>query len=193
MKTHRTRDKVWNFLLYQGAWFLCIFLAARGLPGVAAAVTLFAVGIHLAMAVDPASELRLVAVAGFVGLLVDSFNLSLGIYRFGEAMSLAWLCPPWIVAMWMLFAITLRSCMGWVTQSLVVAAVVGFVGGPISFLAGERLGAVTFLDPRPIGVLSLGLVWAATLPLLAWFVARESAARELSYRSLAEVVGIGRR
>lgn len=179
-----TRDKLINFALYQSAWFVCILLAAGGRPIAAAAVTFTAVALHLALARRTLVELRLVLAAGAIGLVVDSLNVALGLYSFADDGLAPWLAPAWIVAMWMLFAMTLRSCMGWIKSSLPLAAVVGLVGGPLSFLVGERFGAVTFADPRPIGLLVLGLAWASTLPVLSWLAEREAGAHELAYRRI---------
>jgi len=186
MTSRISRDKIVNFVLYQSTWFLCVLLAARERPGVAAAITMAAVLVHLVLAEHTLSEVKLVAIAGAVGLVVDSFHVTLGVFSFAESGLVPWLCPPWIVAMWMLFAITLRSCMSWITKSLPIAAFVGFLGGPLSFVAGEKLGAVTFSDPRPLSLLVLGVVWASTLPLLTWVVAREPARRELAYRRVGQ-------
>jgi len=41
-------------------------------------------------------------------------------------------------------------------------------GGPLAFLAGERLGAVSFLPPR-VSHLLQGLCWSVARPLLVYF------------------------
>ena len=50
----------------------------------------------------------------------------------------------------------------------------GAVGGPIAFLAGERLGAVVLQVPLLPGLLRLVVAWALALAALAWFVPRRS-------------------
>ncbi len=171
-----------NFALYQAAWIACVLLAAAGRPGLASGVTLAAVGAHVFLAAKPRAELELVLVAGFVGLCVDSLQLALGVFEFPDGGFFGWLCPPWIVAMWMLFAITLRFCLSWLRGRYLLASLAGLAGGPLAFLAGERLGAVTFLEPRGTSFLILALVWAGALPLLFWTAARRDPGGPSAYR-----------
>ena len=44
----------------------------------------------------------------------------------------------------------------------------GLIGGPLAFLAGERIGAVTFLPPRLLHLVLLGLFWSAAMPALVF-------------------------
>jgi len=45
------------------------------------------------------------------------------------------------------------------------------VGGPAAYAAGERLGAVTFGDPRALGLAALAAAWALAVPSLLWLAA----------------------
>ena len=71
-----------------------------------------------------------------------------------------------MTVLWMQFATTFRYCMGCSSGRYALSAVFGLVGAPIAFYAGERLGAIEFLDPRHINFLVLGLLWSAAVPLL---------------------------
>jgi hypothetical protein len=61
--------------------------------------------------------------------------------------------------------------MRWLRKNLLVASLFGALGGPLSFLAGEKAGAVSFAD-TPTALLVIGLGWAVFLPLLVSFAAR---------------------
>ena len=71
----------------------------------------------------------------------------------------------------MLFATTLNVGMRWLRKNLLVASIFGALGGPMSFLAGERIGAVSFSDTSTALVV-IGLGWAVLLPLLVRYAAR---------------------
>ena len=43
----------------------------------------------------------------------------------------------------------------------------GLVGGPIAFLAGERLGAVTLARPLGPGLVRLSVTWGVALAICA--------------------------
>ncbi len=67
--------------------------------------------------------------------------------------------------MWLLFATTLNVGMRWLQKNLVVASIFGAIGGPLSFLAGQKAGAVAFPDAT-VSLAVIGLGWAVFLPLL---------------------------
>ena len=69
--------------------------------------------------------------------------------------------------MWALFATTINLSMAWLKQRWLLASFMGSVFGPLAFIAGEKLGAVQFID-RPSALLALALGWASLMPLLLW-------------------------
>jgi hypothetical protein len=76
--------------------------------------------------------------------------------------------------MWLLFGTTLSESLSWLQGRWVLAAIAGAVGGPLSYLAGENLGAIELAAPTN-ALLMLGLGWGVMMPLLA-AVARPAAA-----------------
>jgi hypothetical protein len=65
--------------------------------------------------------------------------------------------------------------MAWLKQRWLLASLMGAVFGPLAFIAGEKLGAVQFID-RLMALLALAIGWAMLLPLLLWI------ADEIKYR-----------
>ncbi len=154
-----------NLTLFKAGWIACVFGAAAGLPEVGAAAVAVAAGVHLWLARDARSEGLLLALAAALGLSWESALVATGVVSYDVGVLLPGIAPYWIVAMWILFATTLNSGMRWLRKSLVLASVAGAIGGPMSFLAGQKAGAVTFSDP----VLALSLIgagWAALLPIM---------------------------
>ena len=70
-----------------------------------------------------------------------------------------------------LFATTLNVGMRWLRKSTLVAAIAGAIGGPLAFLAGERMGAVSFADPAT-SLVVIGIGWAVLLPVLVQLAIR---------------------
>ena len=100
-----------------------------------------------------------------IGIIWESLLVQTGTLSYTTGVLIDGLAPYWIVAMWVLFATTLNIGMRWLRKGWLVAAVAGAVGGPMSFIAGEKAGAVTFADPvSSLIVISAG--WAVLLPLL---------------------------
>ena len=56
--------------------------------------------------------------------------------------------------------------MAWLQGRPVLGAALGAIGGPLAFLAGERLGAVDFPRGHGVGLASLAVVWGVALPFL---------------------------
>jgi len=134
-----------NILLFQLGWFACVLGAARGRlwlgPVVAGALLLM----HLAS--TPAREGRLILLAGLFGFAVDTSQASVGLFAFTGTSAAPWLCPPWMIALWMLFASTLNGSMSWLAGRYGIGAVLGAICGPASYLAGARLGDLAKVGP----------------------------------------------
>ena len=75
-------------------------------------------------------------------------------------------------------SISLRS----VVTRPVLAVLFGAAGGPIAFLAGERLGAVTLLPPLAQSLLRLSMSWAIALVVFSAVVLRIAPERGGDYR-----------
>ena len=87
------------------------------------------------------------------------------------------IAPPWILALWALFASTLNVSLRWLRGRIVVAVVLGAVAGPLSYWAGVRMGAVEFTQPV-VALVALAVGWAVFTPLLMVLSARYDGMQE---------------
>lgn len=158
-----------NVTLFKLGWLSVVFGAAAGLTEFGVAAVGVVIVIHLLRAKRKTDELIVVGAAGLIGLAWETFLLQVGALSYSEAGALDSLAPYWIVSMWMLFATTLNLSMSWLRKNLIVAAVAGAIGGPMSFLAGEKIGAVTLNEA---GVWLIALGWAVLLPIVAALAGR---------------------
>jgi len=173
MTTSR-RTLVINYALYQIGWFACVLGAASQRPWTGLAIAMILIGVHLALSEARAIEVRLVVLATTVGVVVEMIQIAAGTYRFTSGTLIDALPPPWLLAMWAQFATTFRfSLRGVITRPL-PAVLFGAAGGPIAFLAGEALGAVTMLPPLGFGLLRLSISWAIALAIFSAVVRRVS-------------------
>jgi hypothetical protein len=67
--------------------------------------------------------------------------------------------------MWMSFATTLNVAVRWLRGRVFIAALFGAVGGPLSYLAGDGLGALELVN-HAAALVSLSIGWAVATPLL---------------------------
>jgi hypothetical protein len=161
-----------NLTLFKAGWLAAVFSAAASSPVIGAAAIGIAAAVHVLRAERPRDELQLLALAAAIGFVWESLLVSAGLVQYGSATLLPGIAPYWIVAMWVLFATTLNVGMRWLRKSTVVAVIAGAVGGPLSFLAGEKIGAVSFSNTS-LALLAIGLGWAVFLPVLVRFAARD--------------------
>ena len=153
-----------NFIAFQIGWFSCVLGAAYGMPWLAF-VVLPIVLWNMQKSRSVSAEMLLVLLAVLLGGLLDSFLVRSGWLRYPSGMFIEGVAPYWILAMWALFATTLNASMNWLKKNLLLAAVMGAVFGPLSYLAGEEFGAIEFINFNA-SIFVLAVAWAFALPLL---------------------------
>lgn len=154
-----------NFAVFEAAWFACILAVAHGQPAWGSAALVAAVAWHAAISARPATELALAGVLCAIGLVAESIMVALGHVAYPCGQPVAWLAPYWLVALWGEFAIALNVTLRWLKRRPLLAAALGAVFGPLSFLGGVRLGAARFID-EPAALACLAAMWALLMPLV---------------------------
>lgn len=162
-----------NAALFQLLWFACVLGSAHQLfvPALCAFLLLAAFQLRAHRRADGDYSLLVLSLA--LGIFIDSLWLSLGFVEFTDPRPLPFLAPAWILILWAGFALTINHSMAWVNAHPVLPAVLGAVGGPLSYLAGERLGAVAFLIDRPIVLAAIGLAWAFAMTVFSQAAGRK--------------------
>lgn len=161
-----------NFLALQVGWFACVLGAAQGREWLGPLVALGLIAAHLTRHGAPARQAQFLTAMTLLGTAIDSAQMAAGWIRYEGWSPLGFLAPPWIAVLWPLFASTFRASLDWLRPRRVLAAVFGGLGGPLSYLGAERLGALEILPDRSMSLLALALVWGAALPLALSFSTR---------------------
>ncbi len=154
-----------NFAIFEAAWFACILGVAHGQPLWGTVAVLAAIGWHLAISARPATELALVGLLCAIGLVAESAVVAQGHVVYPAGQPVARLAPYWMVALWGELAIALNVTLRWLKRKPGIAALLGAVFGPLSFLGGVRLGGARFID-EPAALATLAFMWAVLLPLV---------------------------
>jgi hypothetical protein len=162
---------VLNFLAFQAGWFSCVLGAANGYPMAGAVAVLLVASLHLGLAYNPRKELVLILLAAVIGALFDTLLLQTGWLSYANGMLWAGTAPYWIVAMWLLFATTLNVSLRWLRGNYIAAALLGLIGGPMSYYGGAKLGALIFIN-MPAALAALAVGWAVVTPFLVWLSKR---------------------
>ena len=151
----------WVFLLVD----LSRYSGAQQLPWLGPVAALIALVLHLRAARKPFEEVLLVLICALIGASFDSVLVSAGWVSYKSGQFSTYLAPYWIITMWMLLAMTLNVSMRWLRGKPVAAALLGFYGGPASYLAGQALGGI-ILTNQFAALAALAVGWAVMMPLL---------------------------
>lgn len=160
-----------NFVAYQLAWFAVLISAARGQAWAGTALALLLAAVHLALRRE-ARELRVIVVALLLGLVIDSTLAFTGQVRFADAWPRNF-APYWMLALWIAFATTLNHSLSWLMSRPFAAAIAGAIGGPLAYLAGGKIGALTMAVPAAAMPL-IALLWAPAMLVLSSVVMRHA-------------------
>jgi hypothetical protein len=166
-----TARVIGNFVLFQIAWFACVLGAAHDMAWLGVLVIALVCSWHCSISIRSKPELYLILAAMLVGAVWESALVSASLMHYTYGTLVDGLAPPWIVAMWALLAMTLNVSMRWLKNRWLLAAVMGAIAGPMSFLAGQRLGAATFTGGTHT-VVTLSMGWAVLMPLMMWLSQR---------------------
>lgn len=146
-----------NVIAFQAVWWACALYGNAG-----AWASLVWLAGHLAWHHRRGNELLVVLVCSVIGWLVDSTLMHTGWLRFNDA---SWGLPFWLCVIWACFGATLNHSMQPLQQRIWLAALLGGVGGPMSYYAGTALGRLSFADTTTTLIVLSG-VWAVMLPAL---------------------------
>ncbi len=154
-----------NVVVFQIAWLLSVIGGAQQMPWLGPLAALFAFTLHLRAARKPFEEVLLVLSCGLIGASFDSILVAAGWVTYKSGLFSDYFAPYWIITMWMLFAMTLNVSMRWLRGKPKLAALLGFYGGPASYIAGQALGGIV-LTNQIAALTALAVGWAVMMPML---------------------------
>jgi Protein of unknown function (DUF2878) len=161
-------NRIWNVLGFQAAWFACVLGAAQDRPWLGPLAVLFLLAGHIGTASERQRTARHILLIGLLGTCVDSLLGVAGVLQYRDGLGAGWVCPPWLTALWMAFATTLKSSLSWLEGRYAAAALAGGIFGPLSYYGGQAAGALYVRGDSVDGRLVLTVLWAILLPGLLW-------------------------
>lgn len=151
---------------YEAVWFSAVIGASHGLawPGVLAAA-LFA-GWRITVSEQRQIELRLIAAGLLLGATLESAWVYGGLIRYAADWPMVQV-PAWILALWIAFGLTIVPLFGYLHERPWLAALLGAIGGPLSYFAAARGWHVAFFEaPDWQIVIAMAFGWGIALPAL---------------------------
>jgi hypothetical protein len=165
-----------NFILFQSIWFAAI-LGQEKLEWLVALLLAF----HVILSADLKDEIKVVLMCAAVGVVADTMLTFAGVLVFDPAPS-ALPIPFWLIGVWLGFAGTFRHSMSYLMAKPMIAIPAAAVAAPLSYLAGMKLGAVSFGLDIGATIVVIGLLWAC---MMALFIRIDRAHQSSSPSTLA--------
>lgn len=154
-------NKIINFIAFQIIWLIAVIGAANELIW----PTIIIVGLFCVWQLSPKrrhkNDLRLVIFALITGLILDSTWQASGLIQY--QLSLPFIAPIWILSLWVCLALGINHSLAWLKKSLWLPILFGAIGAPLSYLAGNRLGALSYPDGLLMINILLSISWAAVM------------------------------
>jgi len=159
--------RLMNALGFQAGWWACVASVGLELQAQALAFCAGLVVAHLWHCARPWKEIQMAGVSLAMGIVADSLLQYFSVIQF-SGIALAPLSPLWLWMLWVMFAMTLNTSMAFLaTRPWWLSAGLGAVCGPMSYVAGARLGAAIF-DASPFHMAVLATMWSLAMPALVF-------------------------
>lgn len=156
-----------NVAAFQALWTLAVFGAGKPWWWVAPALIGLSMAGQLRLSPLPGREAVLILAGACVGTSADWLAMACGMFHPSAASRTEFLIL--FFALWVNFGTTLRPSLAWMWHRPLLAAALGAVGGPCTYWAGSRIGAISLTEPQ-----WKGLAWAAAqyaIAVPAWMLA----------------------
>jgi len=159
------KHKLINFILFQSIWFILILAAAHeSFYGLVIGFLLILVQYWHGKLMVP--DFKLILASVIVGFAHDT---SLNYFKFIQYNIdfNTYYSPFWIIGLWISFALTINHSLAWLGNNKLLQMIFGLIGGPLAYIAGEKLGSIYMINTMTLYVLALS--WACITPLLFQF------------------------
>lgn len=156
--------KIFLYLWFYLGWFACIFLAQRDLSSWSLLLAAVSWGLSLKLYPQNIRGILFFVLLLFLGLGFDKLALNYGLLVLKVFQEFG--MPLWLVSMWLLFLSVLPMLRSFFEKRLLLAAILGAIFGPISYLSGQKFSVIELVSLS--GLLAYILFWAVFFPFAIW-------------------------
>ena len=164
-------EKLISFVLFQIAWFAAVIGGAHDLDFVASSPALALFAFHILNNhrrwFDATASITSIFI---MGIVIEIILLKSGVISYRGLTASTSFPPLWILALWLAFATLPDGALSWLEGRTILQIIFGAVGGPLSYLAGEKLGAAELHGSFAYAMAVLAFAWAVATPLCFRFV-----------------------
>lgn len=154
-----------NFCGFQALWWATVLGTSMAKPWIGPSVMMVWIVWHFTSLkrADILPELALLVITIVVGMSLDSALVSTGFIEF-PLHTHDYQVPLWMGLIWAGFGMTFRHSLGWLRGRYWLAALLGVIGGPVAYVAGETFGVIVVNGTT--GVVAVGFEYLVAVPAL---------------------------
>ena len=160
-----------NLIFFQAVWFATVYGPGNGIHWLGLPALVVFSGYHFFSAVTARADFLLAAVARSIGFFGETAYLRFDVLSYAFKRPSTVFAPYWILFLWANFALTLNTGLRWLHGQYFMAAGLGFIGAPVAYFSGVKLGAATTGMTPAFAYLAIAVSWALVTPALI-FLAR---------------------
>lgn len=158
-----------NSFCYTVGWFWCVIFGIHGQSILATIGAVFLILFQLYCTKMKnvslyIQDVLLVVFSVPLGALLEIFFIQTNLIHYTNTYKM--LPPIWIICLYPLFSLLLNHSLKIIKKNYLVSFLFGFLGAPMSYLAGFSLGGLTFPYPLAPTWIMIGTCWGLFLCLL---------------------------
>ena len=156
-----------TYLAFNLVWLACAIGAAQenNIIGVTSAIAFVLAALWARN--WPRVDAALVVASGMVGAIAETILAQSGLVQYGAPFLGNGIAPPWIVALWLAFGVTISTSTKLLgTRAPVKAAALSLVFGPLAYAGGQKLGALAINGDPARTFAAIAFVWVIAFPAL---------------------------
>ncbi len=160
---------LFNTIGFQAVWFTCAFTVNLTPPFNVIWIALVTFGFmaqHICLSHEWRVESDLIFKVSLIGFIFDTLLIQNHFIYFEGSYPgyLSGVQPFWMTCLWLSLGACLNHSLGWLKSLIKWSSLIGAVMGTFSYLAGAKLGVLSFGSSQAVMATALG--WALTLPIL---------------------------
>lgn len=166
-----SKNILFHLSCYYVSWFSCMLLAAQQRSWLAVLIGLALLSLQLLwqykIAEDTADLVRFVLIISGCGLISDSIMVWSDLIRYQDNLFYPYLCPPWIMVLWPLFAVMAHTLLRSLWPRPLLTALLSLFGFMLAYQAGAAMNAATLVHGW-WSAAAVGMIWMIALPVIMW-------------------------
>lgn len=150
-----------NFIALQVIWLIAVIGASKDMIWPSAIMLIIFLFWQLSPKRRHPDDFKFIGLSFLAGIILDSTWQLLGHINFNAPLPIfSFISPLWIVFLWIAFALTINHSLAWLKKYPILAVLLGFIGAPLSYFAGVKLGALSYPNGPILISLMIGTSWA---------------------------------